>query len=1108
MFQIQSGGRDGSRSGTPVAMNLEGRVMFSNQSSLPLPSIVNSSSSYPPISSPSPQIGHSIFAGSKYLPSGTPPEAHSRYVSDGYRISPSEPVPDDLRFGVESHRVISSELYKQTSQQLLHQQLVDQNRTISDVRRIREDQGQVPEYHRSAEDLYQNNNPIDLQQRASSNGTQQMNSAQKLGSEILRIHEESQRQIDEMRAEQQLLRIESSVTAPSSVISGISVSPVNNSPINYRQVMNSTHHRFAADDQLSPRVSHESSFRTHTDSQRHAQESFREFLTTSQRHYIDDLRPGPTEYQRASNTNSENMRYLPGMNIQSPRNIMTGNNRLGDEELPPSHAALPENLRVLNTIDGNRPLVAENLRLEENQSVIQDNMRLETDTPQSMVPENLCLTETSHTQVLPENLQSRQEPAGRLELTVNNGRIIANSRILNHLPNHSHIPSSESPIAMVRPHYGSINSNNPTTPPHRMIASDSQPLRVQSPHYTENMYRNDIHNNIGTPAPPTPAPSVPPMPDQASTPLPPQYYAYSHSSHTSHSSSFPAYVNENFDDRDNMTLEEKIERGYQDIKPFDQDYPVSVPMMHMPQDNLPPPPSQVPKPAKPPKKAKEPKPPRMPIVHKCNDCLRVFKNSTQLKNHMWRHTGEKPFTCDECGSKFTQQGNLRAHRRIHTGERPYQCTECKACFTQLSTLKTHQKIHSDERPYKCNECDAAFRQIANLKTHQVTHTGERPHKCDQCDKAFTQKSNLKAHKNRVHIGEGIAVPAKRGRKKNLAAIKPFNCHECGAKFTVLSNLKIHAKLHSGNRPFECDHCGAGFAQRSNLKTHIQRMHGKTPGQPRRRIRCDECPAMFRLRRCLKTHKKRRHPIKSLKIKILRESNHHLNSAVVEGGITEEIVEGEEEDCDEDDDGEEGDEEEEEDDDDDEGMEDEDLTSGDVYENVFNDSDSTAVASLESYNHLSKEGLATNDFIQLKKEPLRDSYNPNEIVTVSMIDPIMEPKIEIMHHSSPAPMFSNSNERDQLQQQYVGSAENSHDNSVASPTLDSVSAKMTCIRNVDNIITAPLPTYREEQHGHNNNNNNINIHNHLGSADEISNAYSAEQLLPPSCDFTVRSSHSS
>ncbi|MPC36086.1 Zinc finger protein 112 [Portunus trituberculatus] len=90
------------------------------------------------------------------------------------------------------------------------------------------------------------------------------------------------------------------------------------------------------------------------------------------------------------------------------------------------------------------------------------------------------------------------------------------------------------------------------------------------------------------------------------------------------------------------------------------------------------------------------------------------------------------------------------------------------------------------------------------------------------------------------------------------------------------------KLHLGERPFECEYCGAGFAQRSNLKTHVQRMHTKLPGHGRRRIKCDECPAMFRLRRCLKTHKKKRHPIKSLKIKILRESKLYMKPDGAEG----------------------------------------------------------------------------------------------------------------------------------------------------------------------------------------------------------------------------------
>ena len=335
-------------------------------------------------------------------------------------------------------------------------------------------------------------------------------------------------------------------------------------------------------------------------------------------------------------------------------------------------------------------------------------------------------------------------------------------------------------------------------------------------------------------------------------------------------------------DRDNMIVDEKFDGIYNDVKPFDQEYPISL---HASQDLPPAPPTSRPPKSK---KPKEPKPPRVPVIHKCKECDRVFKNSTQLKNHMWRHTGEKPFTCDQCGSKFTQQGNLRAHRRIHTGERPYECSVCKHCFTQLSTLKTHQKIHSDERPHKCHLCDAAFRQVANLKTHQVTHTGERPHKCEMCDKAFTQKSNLKAHRNRVHNPDGsFAANSRRGRKKNPAAIKPYSCQECGAKFTMMSNLKIHLKLHSGNRNYSCDMCSAAFSHRTNLKTHIQRMHNCPI---RKKVRCDECPSTFRLKRCLKIHKKRRHPIKSLRIKILGESKYFMRDRSCQGPIDGDVDE--------------------------------------------------------------------------------------------------------------------------------------------------------------------------------------------------------------------------
>nr|XP_041567042.1 zinc finger protein 131 isoform X2 [Taeniopygia guttata] len=156
--------------------------------------------------------------------------------------------------------------------------------------------------------------------------------------------------------------------------------------------------------------------------------------------------------------------------------------------------------------------------------------------------------------------------------------------------------------------------------------------------------------------------------------------------------------------------------------------------------------------------------------YKCDICNKRYLRESALKQHLTcyhldeggaskkQRPGKKIHVCQYCDKQFDHFGHFKEHLRKHTGEKPFECPNCHERFARNSTLKCHLTACQSgagakkgrKKLYLFQVCNSVFNSWDQFKDHLVIHTGDKPNHCTLCDLWFMQGSELRRHLKEMH----------------------------------------------------------------------------------------------------------------------------------------------------------------------------------------------------------------------------------------------------------------------------------------------------------------------------------------------------------------------
>ncbi|XP_054290718.1 zinc finger protein PLAGL1-like [Macrosteles quadrilineatus] len=204
--------------------------------------------------------------------------------------------------------------------------------------------------------------------------------------------------------------------------------------------------------------------------------------------------------------------------------------------------------------------------------------------------------------------------------------------------------------------------------------------------------------------------------------------------------------------------------------------------------------------------------------HSCPHCPKSFGSPGKLSQHLYSHTGERPFVCQHCSKAFSSRFKLVRHALIHSDTRQYRCNTCGRTFHRKDHLKNHSKVHSPlKQRFKCDRegCGKEYSSPISFRKHVAVHAAEDGNlECTICNKVCATKEEIVLHL-KIHAGS---------RTVKTQADRKYRCEYCERSFFTGKDVRRHLVVHTGRRDFLCQFCPQRFGRKDHLVRHIKKSH--------------------------------------------------------------------------------------------------------------------------------------------------------------------------------------------------------------------------------------------------------------------------------------------